>query len=320
MKKIGVLTSGGDAPGMNAAIRAVVRAGLHYGYEVVGIRDGYKGLLEKNFQKMEYRSVSDCLNRGGTILKTARCLEFITPEGQQKAVENAREEGLDGVVVIGGDGSFRGARELCNAGIPTIGIPATIDNDITCTEYTIGYDTALNTVCDCIDKLKDTCASHNRCSVVEVMGRKAGHIAVEVAIANGAEAFIIPENSFDIKEDIINKINKTTKLGKKHFVIIVAEGIGHSNKIAAQIETMTDIETRATILGHIQRGGTPTVRDRVMASRMGVKAIELLNDGKSNRVVALQNDNIVDYDITEALEMAKNVNNELVKVFKDITY
>ena len=320
MKKIAVLTSGGDAPGMNAAIRATVRTALHYNMEVIGILEGYKGLLEENFINMEYRSVSDCMSKGGTVLRTARCLEFTTPEGVKKGVEIAKKHGIEGIVVIGGDGSFKGARALSEAGLPTVGIPGTIDNDISCTEYTIGFDTALNTACECIDKLKDTCASHNRCSVVEVMGRHAGHIALELAIANGAEAFIIPEKEFNLQKDIIDKINNATKKGKSHFVIIIAEGIGNSHKIAAEIEKITNIETRATVLGHLQRGGDPSVFDRVMASRLGVRAIELLKEDIGNRVVAVKDRKIVDYNITEALEMKKDISEEFIKVFESITY
>lgn len=320
MKKIAVLTSGGDAPGMNAAIRAVVRSALHNDMEVYGVHGGYKGLLNNDFEKMTYRSVSDCLNKGGTILKTARSKTFATPEGVAKAVKNAKAQGIEGIVVIGGDGSFRGARDLSNAGLPTIGIPGTIDNDIACTDYTIGFDTALNTACECIDKLKDTCSSHSRCSVVEVMGRHAGHIALELAVANGAEAVLVPEREYDIKEDIISYIQESLKKGKTHFVVIVAEGIGGSEKIAVQIETVTEIETRVAILGHLQRGGSPTVYDRVMASRMGVRAVELLIENKANRVVAFKDNKIIDLDITEALEMKKGIDEKLYEVFTDITY
>lgn len=320
MKKIAVLTSGGDAPGMNAAIRSVVRSALHHGIQVMGINEGYKGLLNNDMFEMNYRSVSDCLSKGGTILKTARCRRFATPEGVRQAVEIAKENGIEGLVVIGGDGSFKGARDLSHAGLPTIGIPGTIDNDISCTDYTIGFDTAMNTACECIDKLRDTCSSHNRCSVVEVMGRRAGHIALEVAIANGAEAVILPEKSFDFKTDIVDNIKNCMNKGKSHFVVIIAEGIGNSEKIAAQIEAVTEIETRATVLGHLQRGGSPTVYDRVMASRMGVKAVELLLNDIGNRVVAFKDNKIVDYDITEALEMAKTIDEELFNIFGEITY
>ena len=320
MKKIAVLTSGGDAPGMNAAIRAVVRTAIHNGVEIMGIYDGFKGLINNTLVEMDYRSVSDCLNKGGTILKTARSKEFMTEEGLKKAVDNIKANGVEGVIVLGGDGSFRGASTLCKSGIPTIGVPCTIDNDIACTDYTIGFDTALNTACECIDKLKDTCSSHHRCSVVEVMGRHAGHIALSLAVANGAEAVLVPERSYDVKTDIVDYINKSLKKGKSHFVVIVAEGIGNSEKIAVQVETLTGIETRVTILGHIQRGGYPTVTDRVVASRMGAEAVELLLNGHSNRVVAMKDNKIVNYDIAEALEMKKGIDEELYSVFEDVTY
>lgn len=319
MKKIAVLTSGGDSPGMNAAIRAVVRAGIHNGLEVFGVREGYKGLLENAIEPMNYRSVSEIMNRGGTILKTARCKEFKYDEHILKGIENLKSHGIEGLAVIGGDGSFRGARDLSRLGMPTVGIPGTIDNDIACTDYTIGFDTALNTACECIDKLKDTGASHNRCNVIEVMGRHAGHIALEVGIANGAEVIIVPETPFDLKTDIIERIKQASLKGKKHFVVIVAEGIEGVDKLAIQIETLTDISTRATILGHMQRGGTPTVRDRVMASRMGVAAVELLMKDNGNRVVAWKNGRIVDYDINEALEMKKTIDGELYNVYKTVT-
>lgn len=319
MQKIGVLTSGGDAPGMNAAIRAVVRAGLHNGLEVFGIQEGYKGLLNSEIIPMNYRSVSETMNRGGTILKTARCDEFKDEANILKAIKIAKKHGIEGIAVIGGDGSFRGARDLSRLGMPTIGIPATIDNDITCTDYTIGFDTALNTACECIDKLKDTGASHSRCNVIEVMGRHAGHIALEVGIANGAEVIIIPETKFDLKRDIVERIHKAALKGKKHFVVIIAEGIGDAERVAIQIETLTDISTRATILGHLQRGGSPTVKDRVMATRFGVKAVELLQQDIGNRVVASKDGKIVDYDITEALNMEKTIDQELFEVYKIVT-
>ncbi len=318
MKKIGVLTSGGDAPGMNAAIRAVVRSACAMGMEVVGIRKGYFGLLTNLFEDMGARSVSDILHRGGTILQSARCPEFKEPEAVVKAVENAKKQGIEGLVVIGGDGSFRGARDLSLAGLPTVGIPGTIDNDIGCTDYTIGFDTALNTVQDAIDKIRDTCRSHDRCSVVEVMGRDAGYIAVNVGIACGAEAIIIPEKDYDFKRDILAEIKAGIKRGKEQHLIIVAEGATKDNmsalKMANRIEEETGIETRATILGHIQRGGNPTVKDRVVASRMGVAAVDLLNQGLGNRIVAIEGDNIVDFDILEGLNMRKSLDNELIGV------
>ncbi len=318
MKKIGVLTSGGDAPGMNAAVRAVVRSAATINMEVIGFKKGYLGLLTNNYEEMGPRSVSDILHRGGTILQSARCIEFKKPESVKKAVENAKALGIEGLVVIGGDGSFRGARDLSLAGLPTVGIPATIDNDIGCTDYTIGFDTALNTVQDAIDKIRDTCRSHDRCSVVEVMGRDAGYIATNVGIACGAEAVIIPEKEFDFKRDVIAEIKAGIKRGKEQHLVIVAEGVTKDNlsalKMAERIEEETGIETRATILGHIQRGGNPTVRDRVTASRMGVAAVDLLNQGIGNRIVAIDEDKIVDFDILEGLNMLKNLDNELVGV------
>lgn len=318
MKKIGVLTSGGDAPGMNAAVRAVVRSAVAVGMEVIGVKKGYFGLVAGMFQKMDARSVSDILHRGGTILQSARCPEFKLPESVEKAVKNAREIGIEGLVVIGGDGSFRGARDLSLAGLPTVGIPGTIDNDIGCTDYTIGFDTALNTVQDAIDKIRDTCRSHDRCSVVEVMGRDAGYIATNVGIACGAEAVIIPEKEFDFRRDVLAEIKEGISRGKEQHLIIVAEGVSKENmsalKMATLIEEETGIETRATILGHIQRGGNPTVKDRVTASRMGVAAVDLLNMGIGNRIVAVRDDKIVDYDILEGLNMSKQLDSELIGV------
>lgn len=313
MKKIGVLTSGGDAPGMNAAVRAVVRSALTSGLEVVGIKKGYAGLLKDDMYEMEPRSVSDILHRGGTILQTARCLEFKEEAGIIKGVENAHKRGIEGLVVIGGDGSFKGARALSLHGLPTVGIPATIDNDISCTEYCIGYDTALDTVKDAIDKIRDTCRSHERCSVIEVMGHGAGYIAATVAVACGAEAAIVPEKSYDLNQ-IINDIKDGKKRGKEFNLIVVSEGICDVIAMAKEIEDKTGIETRATILGHIQRGGSPTVRDRVTATKMGIKAVELLKQGIGNRVVAVKRDEIVDYDILEGLNMKKEFNDELVRL------
>lgn len=312
MKKIGVLTSGGDAPGMNAAIRAVVRSGIYYQMEVVGIHKGYTGLINCNAETMNARSVSDILHRGGTILQTARCLEFKTPEGVKKAVESARKMGIEGLVVIGGDGSFRGARDLSLSGIPTVGIPGTIDNDIACTDYTIGFDTALNTALDAIDKIRDTARSHERCSVVEVMGRDAGYIAAYIGLACGAEAVIVPEKPFDFERDILAPIKAGKLRGKEQNLIIVAEGVGGSIEMAKRIEKETGIETRATILGHIQRGGNPSVTDRVVASRMGIRAVELLSKGIGNRIVAKKHDEIIDVDILEGLNMKKEIGNELL--------
>ena len=307
IKTIGVLTSGGDAPGMNAAIRAVVRAALFKGYKVKGVRHGYNGLLTGDIVDMNLRSVSEIIHRGGTILYTARCLEFKTLEGQQKAAQACREAGIDALVVIGGDGSFRGAKDMAAQGIPCIGIPGTIDNDIACSDYTIGYDTAMNTAVEMIDKLRDTTQSHDRCSVVEVMGRNAGYIALNTGIAVGALVTLIPEVPFDLDRDVISKMKETQKTGKKHFIIVVAEGAGKASDIANEIQARTGIDSRATVLGHVQRGGSPTLRDRVTASRMGYHAIELINKGIFNRVVATRAESIVDYDISVALSIYKTI-------------
>ena len=314
IKTIGVLTSGGDAPGMNAAIRAVVRAALFKGYKVKGVRHGYNGLLMGDIVDMNLRSVSEIIHRGGTILYTARCLEFKTLEGQQKAAQACREAGIDALVVIGGDGSFRGAKDMAAQGIPCIGIPGTIDNDIACSDYTSGYDTAMNTAVEMIDKLRDTTQSHDRCSVVEVMGRNAGYIALNTGIAVGALVTLIPEVPFDLDRDVISKMKETQKTGKKHFIIVVAEGAGKASDIANEIQARTGIDSRATVLGHVQRGGSPTLRDRVTASRMGYHAIELINKGIFNRVVATRAESIVDYDISVALSMYKTIDTALLDI------
>lgn len=313
-KSIAVLTSGGDAPGMNAAVRAVVRTGISMGMRVYGIRRGYNGLLTGDVEEMGVRSVSDIMQHGGTFLFTARSPEFNTPEGVQKAADQCRKLGVDGVVVIGGDGSFRGARDLTGAGIPCIGVPGTIDNDIACTDYTIGYDTALNTAMEMIDKIRDTTESHDRCSVVEVMGRRCGDIALHTAIAVGAIATLVPEVPYDFEKDVIQRIKDAQQTGKRHFVVVVAEGVGHTQEIAERIEEETGVESRATILGHVQRGGSPTLRDRVVASRMGYHAVELLHRGMSNRVVAMKGEQIVDFDITEALAMPRVFDENLYHV------
>jgi hypothetical protein len=307
IKTIGVLTSGGDAPGMNAAIRAVVRTAIHSGLKVKGIQRGFAGLLNGEIIDMESHSVSDIIHRGGTILYTARCLEFKEPEYQRKGAEICREHDIDGVVVIGGDGSFQGAARLSENGINTVGVPGTIDLDIACTDYTIGFDTAVNTAMEAIDKVRDTSTSHERCSIIEVMGRSAGYIALWCAIANGAEDVLLPEKHNYNEEGIIKKILETRRSGKKHHIIINAEGIGHSSSMAKRIEAATEMETRATILGHMQRGGTPTCKDRVYASIMGAKAVQLLIEGKSNRVVAYKNGAYCDFDIQEALKMTKTL-------------
>ena len=308
IKTIAVLTSGGDAPGMNAAIRAVVRTAIYRGVKVKGVKKGYNGLLNEDIIDMAPRNVSDIIQRGGTVLGTARCLEFKKVEYQEKAAEICRKHGIDGIVVIGGDGSYRGAQALSRQGINAIGIPGTIDLDIACTEYTIGFDTAVNTAMEAIDKVKDTSSSHERCSIIEVMGRHAGYIALWCGIANGAEDILLPENYDYNEQEIINHIIESRKKGKIHHLIINAEGIGHSTSMAKRIEAATGIETRATILGHMQRGGTPTCKDRVYATIMGAKAVELLAEGKSNRVVALRENHMVDFDIDEALAMQKTLN------------
>ncbi len=313
-KNIAVLTSGGDAPGMNAAVRAVVRTGINFGMKVYGVKRGYNGLLGGDLEEMNMRSVSDIMQHGGTALFTARSPEFNTPEGVKKAADMCRKLDIDGLVVIGGDGSFRGARDLTGEGILTIGVPGTIDNDIACTDYTIGYDTALNTAMEMIDRIRDTTESHDRCSVVEVMGRRCGDIALNVGVAAGAIATLVPEVPFDFEKDVIGRIRMAQKTGKRHYIIVVAEGVGHTQEITERIQKETGIESRATILGHVQRGGSPTLRDRVVASRMGYHAVDLLNQGIGNRVVAMKGENIVDYDITEALEMPRTFDERLYRV------
>ena len=319
IKTVGVLTSGGDAPGMNAAIRAVVRTGISYGLNVKGIRRGYAGLLEEDIIDMDNLSVSDIIQTGGTILYTARCLEFKEAEYQKKAADICRKHGIDGIVVIGGDGSFMGASKLSEQGINTIGVPGTIDLDIACTEYTIGFDTAINTAMEAIDKLRDTSESHERCSIVEVMGRTAGHIALWTGIASGAEYILTTEKYHGDIQRIISKIQDRRRLGKKNHIIVNAEGIGNSTEMAKIIEQATGIETRATILGHIQRGGNPTCKDRVFASAMGTKAVELLCEGASNRVVGYKEGEFVDYDIQEALAMTKDLDPYLFHITKKLT-
>ena len=314
-----MLTSGGDAPGMNAAVRAVVRAGLHKGFRMIGIQRGYNGLLDGECFEMNLRSVSNIISAGGTILYTARCLEFKTKEGQDKGAEKCRELGIDALVVIGGDGSYRGARALAHRGIPMIGLPGTIDNDIGCTDYTIGYDTAMNTALEMIDKLRDTTQSHDRCSVVEVMGRNAGYIALNVAIASGAMAVLLPEIPFDFERDILERMRQTQVTGKKHFIIIVSEGVVGAQELANQIQAATGVDSRATVLGHIQRGGSRTVRDRVNASLMGYHAIDLLDKGIYNRVVAVSGDKIVDYDVNVALSMHKMIDRDMIDIAKAIS-
>lgn len=319
MKKIGVLTSGGDAPGMNAAIRAVVRTACVNGIEVYGVKRGYNGLMNGDLEQMTLRSVSDIIHRGGTMLYSARSPEFKTEEGMQRAIDVCHSRGIEGVVVIGGDGSFRGARDLSLRGIPCIGLPGTIDNDIACCDYTIGYDTCMNTIMQMVDRVRDTSESHDRCSVIEVMGRSAGYLALNSGIAVGATSILIPEIEYDIERDVIERMRRTQKTGKRHFIIIVAEGIGGVEELAKKIESETSVETRAVVLGHVQRGGSPTARDRVVASQMGYSAVKLLMQGVGNRVVAMQKDQIVDYDIFDALQMSKTINNEYYKIAYDIS-
>ena len=307
VRMIGVLTSGGDAPGMNAAIRAVVRVALSKGLKVRGIRRGFHGLLREEIIDLSARDVSDTIQRGGTILQTARCQEMRTEEGQQKAAAICKKYGIDGLIVIGGDGSFAGAQKLANLGVRTVGIPGTIDLDIACTDYTIGFDTAVNTAMEAIDKIRDTSTSHERCSIIEVMGRDAGYLALWCGIANGAERILMPEEHDYNEEELIKDIMLNKKRGKKNYIIINAEGIGDSLNMAKRIEEATGIETRASIIGHMQRGGSPTCKDRVYASTMGAMAVELLCDGKTNRVIGYRDGKFVDYDINEALSMKKEI-------------
>ncbi|WP_294335417.1 6-phosphofructokinase [Clostridium sp.] len=316
VKTIGVLTSGGDAPGMNAAIRAVVRTAINKGMKVKGIMRGYAGLLQEEIVDMDGTSVADTIGRGGTILYTARCPEFMTEEGQKRGAEICRKHNIDGLVVIGGDGSYRGAGKLSALGINTVGIPGTIDLDIACTDYTIGFDTAINTAMEAIDKVRDTSTSHERCSIIEVMGRHAGYIALWCGIANGAEDILLPERYDGNEQMLINRIIDNRKRGKRHHIIINAEGIGHSASMAKRIEAATGIETRATILGYMQRGGAPTCKDRVYASIMGAKAVELLEKGKTNRVVAYKHGEFLDFDIQEALNMKKDIPEDQYEISK----
>ncbi len=302
-KKIGVLTSGGDAPGMNAAIRAVTRYAISHDVQVVGIYEGYKGLMEGQMRIFTDRDVSNIINRGGTILYSARSKEFVTEEGLQKAIQTCRDNGIDGLIAIGGDGTFRGATDLTARGLPCIGIPGTIDNDITATEYTIGYDTALNTTIEMVDRLRDTCESHARCNVVEVMGRNAGYIPLYAGLAVGASAILIPEIQFD-EQQIIKKLIASKEYGKRNFIIMISEGIeNYGEGLARRIEETTHIESRFARLAHVVRGGDPSLRDRVIASQMGVEAVRLLLAGKSNRVVCVRSDKIVDIDIAYALTL-----------------
>ena len=305
IKRIGILTSGGDAPGMNAAVRAVVRTALGRGVECIGIRRGYNGLITGDFVRMDAASVSHIIEKGGTVLYTARSEEFTTEEGQKKAAATCKLLGLDAVVAIGGDGTFRGALALSKQGVPVMGIPATIDNDIGCSQYTIGFDTACNTAVDAIDMLRDTMQSHERCSLVEVMGRQAGYLALYVGIATGATAVLIPERPVDVERDIVEKIRQARLSGRTHYMIVVAEGAGNAFDIAAQIKDSIGLDPRVTVLGHIQRGGSPSSRDRETATRLGYHAVQCLLEGNWNRVVATKDGKVVDLDIREALAMTK---------------
>ena len=319
MKTIGVLTSGGDAPGMNAAIRAVVRTACENGIKVYGINRGYQGLIEGDIRELNIRSVSDIIHRGGTMLYSARCKAFREEEGMQQAIDTCKKFGIEGIVVIGGDGSFRGARDLSLRGIPCIGVPGTIDNDIVSSDYTIGYDTCLNTVMQMVDRVRDTVESHSRCIVVEVMGNRCGDLTLNAGIAVGATAIVIPEIPSEIEKHVIERIRRTQKTDKEHFIVMVAEGIGGVEELARKIEKECGVESRAIVLGHVQRGGSPTVRDRVAASQMGYKAVQLLMEGIGNRVVVQKDDHIIDYDIYEALSMERKVNDELYKIAHEIS-
>ncbi len=319
VKTIGVLTSGGDAPGMNAAVRAVVRTALSKGMQVKGVIRGYNGLIDDDIVDMNIRSVSDIIHRGGTMLYTARSPRFREEEGIQMAVQTCEKHGIDGIVCIGGDGTFRGARDLSLHGVPCVGVPATIDNDIASTEYTIGFDTAVNTCMEMVDRLRDTAQSHDRCTVVEVMGRGAGYLALHSGVACGATTILVPEIRLDVEKDIIDKILNSQRTGKKHFIVVVAEGVGSVDRLAQQIQSVTGIDSRATVLGHVQRGGTPSVRDRVTASKMGYEAVQLLSQGIGNRVVAEKDGKIVDYDIYDALNMEKDFDEYLHEVANAIS-
>ena len=319
VKRIGVLTSGGDAPGMNACVRSVVRTALHHGVECYGIRRGYNGLISGDIIRLDEKNIAHIINRGGTILYTARSKEFMTEEGQRKAVSTCKFLGLDGIVAIGGDGTFRGAQALSRHGINVVGIPATIDNDISCTNYCIGFDTAANTAIECIDKLRDTMQSHERCSVVEVMGRSAGYLAMYVGLACGATAVLVPEKPFDFERDVIEKIRQARFNGFTHYMIVVAEGVGSAADIAKKIKEAIDLDPRVTVLGHIQRGGVPSGRDRVNATKMGFLAVELLLDDKTNRIVCTKNGCFTDIDIEEGLATTKDIQQMEVEVLTAMT-
>lgn len=318
MKRIGVLTSGGDSPGMNAAVRAVVRKAIYHNIEVYGVYGGYSGLMSGNIKKLELGSVGDIIHRGGTVLYSARSEEFKTKEGQQKGIEQMKKHGIDGLVVIGGDGSYRGARALTEQGFPCVGVPGTIDNDIPGTQYTIGFDTALNTVIDAIDKIRDTATSHERTFIIEVMGRNAGDIALWAGLAGGAETILIPEEGYNMDE-IAARLKKGHERGKKHSIIVVAEGVCSGVEFAKKVKETTDFDTRVSVLGHMQRGGSPTAFDRVLASRLGASAVELLIDGKGGRAVGIENNKLVDHDIIEILDREHSIDLDLYKLSKELS-
>ncbi|GAA0600971.1 6-phosphofructokinase [Virgibacillus siamensis] len=318
MKKIGVLTSGGDAPGMNAAIRAVVRKAIYHGMEVYAVKNGFQGLIDGSIEKMDIGSVGDIIQRGGTILRSARCDEFKTDEGQNKGIEQLKKYEIEGLIVIGGDGSFRGAQKLTEKGYPCIGVPGTIDNDIAGTDFTIGFDTALNTIIEAIDKIRDTATSHERTYVIEVMGRDAGDLALWSGLADGAESILVPEKADDFQE-VIERLKRGHERGKKHSIIILAEGVGSGLTYGERIQEATKLETRVTVLGHIQRGGSPTASDRVLASRLGAKAIDLLLRGEAGRMVGIQNNKLVDRDILDVLSEQHQLNSEMYQLSKELS-
>lgn len=318
MKKIGVLTSGGDSPGMNPVIRAVVRKGIYHGLEVHGIYQGYTGLINGNIKRLEVGSVGDIIHRGGTMLHSSRCEEFKTEQGQEKAVAQLKQHGIEGLVVIGGDGSFRGAVKLTERGIPAIGVPGTIDNDIPGTDFTVGFDTSLNTVINAIDKIRDTATSHERPFIIEVMGRDAGDLALWSGVAGGAESILIPENPEDI-DGIIERLENGHKRGKKHSIIVIAEGVGSADEVAKKIKTKANMDTRVTVLGHIQRGGSPSGFDRVLASRLGAKAVDLLIDGKEREMVGIQNNRIVYHDILDVLIKKHDIDSDLIQLSRELS-
>ncbi|MFC0301958.1 6-phosphofructokinase [Virgibacillus soli] len=318
MKKIGVLTSGGDAPGMNAAIRAVTRKCIYHGIEIYGIMNGFQGLIDGNIKKMEVGSVGDIIQRGGTKLLSARCDEFKTAEGQQKGIEQLEKFGIQGLIVIGGDGSFRGAKALTDKGFPCIGVPATIDNDIAGTDFTIGFDTALNTIIEAIDKIRDTATSHECTYVIEVMGRNAGDLALWAGLADGAESILIPEHTDDF-DDVVDRLLRGHERGKKHSIIILAEGVGSGIDYGERIEKATNFETRVTVLGHIQRGGSPTAADRVLASRLAAKAVDLLLEGQAGRMVGIQNNRLINHDINKILEEKHTIDMDMYQLSRELS-